>query len=137
MRNLIHPQVVIKGVGVDHDKRQACAGNFVVDFDAVGGAIRHDQSLIPLALTTRIVIGPAADILHLLSVAVLGCQGTTSLDRVDSQLANDRFPLITRKTASDDLSHARINSRNVKYFPGFTDEDSFLADVFDSGWMVA
>jgi hypothetical protein len=33
---------MVERVGVDHDKRQACAGNFVVDFDSVGGAVGHD-----------------------------------------------------------------------------------------------
>jgi hypothetical protein len=33
---------VIKWVGVNQDKRQALTGNFVIDFDAVSGAIGHD-----------------------------------------------------------------------------------------------
>ncbi len=84
---------------------------------------------------TRIVIGPAADILHVLSVAVLGCQGTANLDGVDSQLANDCFPLIT-KDSSDYLSFSQ-RAVNVNYFSRSRDEDSFLADAFDSRWMVA
>src|SRR5215510_3605194 len=41
--DLIHPQVVVEGIGVDHHERQAFAGNFVVDSDAIGGAVGHDQ----------------------------------------------------------------------------------------------
>jgi hypothetical protein len=42
MRDLIHPEVVVERVGVDHDKREPFAGNFVVDSEAVGGAVGHD-----------------------------------------------------------------------------------------------
>src|SRR5262249_44034778 len=42
--NLIHPQVVVEGIGVDHHKRQAFAGNLVVDSDPIGGAVGHDTS---------------------------------------------------------------------------------------------
>jgi hypothetical protein len=41
MRDLIHPEIVVKGVGVDHYERQTFAGNFVIDLDAVGGAVGH------------------------------------------------------------------------------------------------
>ena len=31
MRDLVHPQIVIEGIGVDHDEGKPLAGNFVVD----------------------------------------------------------------------------------------------------------
>src|SRR6266511_1421626 len=37
--DLVHPQIMVKWIGVNHDEGKAFAGNFVVDFNAVGGAV--------------------------------------------------------------------------------------------------
>jgi hypothetical protein len=41
VRDLIHPQVMIERIGMDHDEGKSLARNFVVDFETVGGAVGH------------------------------------------------------------------------------------------------
>jgi hypothetical protein len=41
MRDLIHPQIVVERIGMNHDEGQTFAGNFVVDSQAVRGGIGH------------------------------------------------------------------------------------------------
>jgi len=41
--DLIHPQMMIEGIGMNHDKGHAFAGDFIINFYAVGGAVGHSQ----------------------------------------------------------------------------------------------
>src|SRR5687767_8109706 len=44
VRDLVHPQVMIERIRVHHDEGETLAGDFVVDFDAVGGGIHGMRS---------------------------------------------------------------------------------------------
>ena len=44
MGDLVHPQVMVERICMNHDERKAFAGNFVVNFNAVGETI-HDSSV--------------------------------------------------------------------------------------------
>ena len=39
VRDLIHPQVMVEGIRVNHDEGETFAGDFVVNFYAVGAAV--------------------------------------------------------------------------------------------------
>ena len=41
MGDLVHPQIMVEGVGVDQHHRRANAGDLVMDIDAIGAAFRH------------------------------------------------------------------------------------------------
>src|SRR5213594_846829 len=44
LSDLVHPQVMVERICMNHDERKAFAGNFVVNFNAVGETI-HDSSV--------------------------------------------------------------------------------------------
>jgi len=46
MRDLIHPQIVVERIGMNHDEGQTFAGNFVVDSQAVRGGIGHRKKCL-------------------------------------------------------------------------------------------
>ena len=46
MADLVHPEIVIKRIGVDHDKREALPGDFVIDFDPISYTVRQ-RPLLP------------------------------------------------------------------------------------------
>jgi hypothetical protein len=41
MADLVHPEIVVKRIGVDHDKREAFPGDFVIDLYPIGYAVRQ------------------------------------------------------------------------------------------------
>ncbi len=46
MADLVHPEIVIKRIGVDHDKREALPGDYVIDFDPISYTVRQ-RPLLP------------------------------------------------------------------------------------------
>ena len=41
MSDLVHPEIMVKGIGMDHYKWKSFTGDFVIDFNAVGCAVGH------------------------------------------------------------------------------------------------
>ena len=41
MRDLVHPEIMIEGIGVNHDEGKTFAGDFVINLKSVGGTVHE------------------------------------------------------------------------------------------------